>query len=78
MSKGLRQGLGHTNFSTVVDQIENNKNGIIVEKTAESIAEGIEKIIIDNNLKNNLIGNLIKEENRSANEINVFYDVLEK
>lgn len=77
-AKILAKPIVTTNFSTVVDQIENNKNGIIVEKTAESIAEGIEKIIIDNNLKNNLIGNLIKEENRSANEINVFYDVLEK
>lgn len=47
-----------TNFSTVYDQITNNKTGIITGMNALEISKGIEKYINDIELKNSMICNL--------------------
>lgn len=65
-----------TNFSTAKDQIENNVNGLICEMDSVALAEGIEKIIRNSNLKDNFIESLIKEELGNEDEIVKLYDVI--
>lgn len=36
-----------TNFPTAFNQLENEKNGLIVEMTAQQIADGVERLIKD-------------------------------
>lgn len=66
-----------TNFESVFEQIAHLKNGIIVEKNAESIANGIITLIEDVELRNIVIGQLQVEQLVSGKEIEQFYQLLE-
>jgi glycosyltransferase involved in cell wall biosynthesis len=66
-----------TDFDSVFEQIENKVNGLIVEKTPESIAEGIKIILENTGLKAKLIENLSKESLGTENEISKFYELIE-
>ncbi len=72
-AKILQKPILITNYSTAKDQINNNKNGLIVEMDVNSIANGIEKIITDKNKTDELIENLSKEELGTEGEINKLY-----
>ena len=65
-----------TNFSTARDQIKDKFNGLICDMNSNSLADNIEKIINDNELKNNLITNLTKEKLDNKDEIKNLYDVM--
>lgn len=49
-AKILNKNIVVTNYSSVTDQIEHGKNGMIAEMTAESIAEQIEKYLHSENI----------------------------
>lgn len=66
-----------TNFESVFEQITHLKNGIIVEKNAESIANGIVTLIDDVELKNKVVEQLHVEQLVSGKEIEQFYQILE-
>lgn len=65
-----------TNFSTAIDQIEHEHNGLIVGMQEESISEGIKRLLTDKKLKNELIDNLLKEEKGTESEIDKIYDLI--
>lgn len=65
-AKILGRAIVCTNFPTAFNQLENGKNGIIVEMTAESIAAGIEKLLKDESLRRRLMETTRKEVNATA------------
>lgn len=65
-AKILGRAIVCTNFPTASNQLENGKNGIIVEMTAESIALGIEKLLKDESLRQQLMNATTKEVNTTA------------
>lgn len=60
-AKILKKPILVTNFSSAKEQIINNKNGLIVNIDELSVANGLEKLIKDKNLRLNLIDELNKE-----------------
>ncbi|CAG9613762.1 hypothetical protein BACCIP111899_02981 [Bacillus rhizoplanae] len=74
-AKILNKPILVTNFSTAKDQIENGINGLIVHMKPEAIAEGIEKLIKDIELKNKLVNNLSKEKLGTEDEIYKLYKI---
>lgn len=75
-AKILGKPLVLTDYPTAVDQIDNGINGLIVSLNPIGIALGIEKIIKDIELKNNLVNNLSKEQLGTENEILKLYKLL--
>lgn len=65
-AKILKKPIVSTNFSVVKDQLINEKNGIIVEMNGESIANGIDLLYNDKNLRARIISNIDKEINSTA------------
>lgn len=72
-AKILNKPIVVTNFSTAKDQINHGLNGMIVEMNADAIAEGIEGLIENKELKNKLISNLSNEKLGTEQEINKLY-----
>lgn len=66
-----------TNFESVFEQITHLKNGIIVEKNPQAIANGIITLIEDVELKNKVVEQLKLEQLVSGKEIEQFYQILE-
>ncbi|MDC2864544.1 glycosyltransferase [Bacillus sp. BP-3] len=75
-AKILHKPIVVTNFSTAKDQIKHEENGIIVEMNSNAIAEGIQKMIHDEKLRNKLIQNLSNEELGTESEIEKLYTLL--
>lgn len=65
-----------TDFSTVRDQIDNNRTGLIAQMTAESLAEKIGELISSPEKRNELSENLKNENQGNENEIAKFYEIL--
>lgn len=65
-AKILHKPIVTTNFPSAYDQIVDGENGLIAEMTPESVAEKIIRLIENPALKNRLIENTHKEENRTA------------
>ncbi|PEJ58452.1 glycosyl transferase [Bacillus sp. AFS002410] len=72
-AKILNKPIIVTDFSTVKDQIQNNVNGIIVKMDPNSIANGIKRLIKDDQLKKKLISNLSNEQLGTESEIEKLY-----
>lgn len=66
-----------TNFESVFEQITHLSNGIIAEKEAQSIADGIITLIEDVTLQQKLIDQLEKEKSVNGKEIEQLYHLLE-
>jgi glycosyltransferase involved in cell wall biosynthesis len=66
-----------TDFESVFEQITHLKNGIIVDKNPQNIAEGIINLIENSTLQKTLIEQLEKEKLVSGKEIEQFYHLLE-
>lgn len=75
-AKILQKPILVTNFSTAKDQIIHNQNGLIVSMDAISIANGIQLLLDDENLKNQLISNLKNENLGTESEINKLYNTI--
>lgn len=72
-AKILNKPILVTNFSTAKDQIKNQKNGLIVDMTSESIYKGIKQLIDSKDLRKQLSNNLYKEELGTEKEIEELY-----
>ena len=64
----LRKPIVCTNFPTAFGILKDGETGLIAEMTAESIAENIERLINDVELKNKLIANLSQQKNKDKEE----------
>ncbi|WP_410513561.1 glycosyltransferase [Paenibacillus sp. BR2-3] len=65
-----------TNFSTAKDQIEHEKNGLIVEMNPEAIAEGIVKLITGEELRTQWVNQLSQENLGTESEIDKLYELI--
>ncbi|MED0992666.1 glycosyltransferase [Bacillus nitratireducens] len=72
-AKILHKPIVVTNFSTAKDQIKNEENGLIIDRDAHSLSEGIKKLIHNEELRNRLIKNLSDEELGTESEIKKLY-----
>lgn len=77
-AKALCKPIAVTNFPSVYDQIQHGVNGIICEMNAESVADGIEKLISDPDLCKKLSEKLSTEEIGNEQEINKLYELIER
>lgn len=65
-----------TDFGTVRDQIEDGVNGLVAEKTPQSIADAVERLLRSPELCRTLSDNLRAEETGNAAEIETLYALL--
>ncbi len=65
-----------TKFTTVLDQLIDEKTALLAEINAASVAKKIEKLLNDQNLQNTLSENLKKEKIGNEEEIEKFYEML--
>lgn len=65
-AKILGKPIVSTNFPVVYNQITPGENGLVVEMTGEAIAEGIMRLIDDNELREKLQSNVMAEHNTTA------------
>ncbi|MFC4320710.1 glycosyltransferase [Litchfieldia salsa] len=72
-AKILNKPIVVTNFSTAKDQINDGVDGLIVDMNSNSVAIGIEKLIKDNYLRNNLVHNLSNLKLGTEEEIEKLY-----
>lgn len=66
-----------TNYATVKDQIEDGKEGIIVPMNPEGIAAGIEKMLTDTSLRQNIHTYLSEHEYGNQNEVQKYIDLID-
>lgn len=76
-AKILTKPIVVTNYTTVKDVITNNDNGLVVERNSESIANGIEQLIMDNNLKKRFISMLESQDFSNEFELNKLLDLFQ-
>lgn len=67
-----------TDYPSVVDQIIHGENGYIAAIEPVSIADGIEVLINDEEMKHRLEDNALSEENRSIAALEKFYRLIEE
>lgn len=65
-----------TDFGTVRDQITDGVNGLIAEKTPQSIADAVERLLASPELRQTLTDNLRGEKIGNADEIETLYALL--
>lgn len=75
-AKVLNKPIVTTNFSTVKNQLEHNVTGIITEMNAQSLSEGIEEVLTNNELKEKLQENLKTQCTGNANECEKLYEII--
>ncbi|OPH56681.1 glycosyl transferase [Paenibacillus ferrarius] len=77
-AKILNKPIIVTNFSTAKDQITHGIDGMIVEMNADAIADEIEKMIINAELRTMLTANLASLQLGTEDEINKFYELINR
>lgn len=77
-AKILNKPIIVTNFSTAKDQVNDEIDGLIVEMSANAMADGIEKLIKDSNLRSRLTSNLSKLQLGTEEEIEKLYELLNR
>lgn len=65
-----------TEFDCVYNQMVQEKNGLVVGVSAQSIADGIERMMNDNELRNQIAEYLKTEKKGNVEEIEKVYDLL--
>ena len=75
-AKILGKAIVVTNYPSVLDQIQDKKTGLISEIDPDSIANKIEEIINDSELKKELEENAASEKNNSAQVVEKFYRLI--
>ncbi|WML45823.1 glycosyltransferase [Neobacillus sp. PS3-40] len=73
----LRCPIVVTDIPSFKHQIENEKTGLIVNLSAQGIADGIKRIIFSNDLKEKLKNNLINLDQRNEEHLMKFYKLIE-
>jgi glycosyltransferase involved in cell wall biosynthesis len=74
-AKILAKPIVATSYTTVRDQLT-DEEGMIVEMTPQGIAEGIQKMLGNENLMNNYSNYLQRRDYGNTDEIKKFYDIL--
>lgn len=74
-AKILHKPIILTNYQSARDQIEHEKDGLIVDIDSKAIARGIERLINDENLNKTLINNLSKINLGTEEEIDKLYNL---
>ena len=77
-AKILRVPIVVTAYPTVYDQIVDRKEGVIVPINPEGIAKGIEEILTNTSLKDELINYLSNHEYGNQKEIEKYCNLLDK
>lgn len=67
-----------TNFDAVGAQFENEKNGLIVDISAEAIADGIQRMLSDTDLRERCIANVRAEKLGNTEEMEKLYRMIEE
>ena len=67
-----------TAYATVKDQVENGKEGVIVEMSAESIAKGIECLVEDESVLNRIRNYLMARDYGNQSEIVKYYKLFDQ
>ena len=75
-AKCLCRPIVTTDFTTVSDQIQDGINGLVCEMNERDIAGKIEKLLNDEELRNELIRNLSEEKTGNEEELEKFYSIL--
>lgn len=75
-AKCLCRPIVTTNFTTVADQITDGVNGLICNMDEKDIAEKIEKLINDKELRKKLSDNLADEKTGNEEELEKFYAIV--
>jgi glycosyltransferase involved in cell wall biosynthesis len=75
-AKVLHKPIVSTNFKAIYEQIENERNGIIVNQNPQSIYAGIKKLIEDEGLRKRITENISREELGTESEIQTFYKLI--
>ena len=65
-----------TEFDAVYNQIVQGKNGLVVDMDSESIANGILKLINDEELRNSIVEYLKTEKKGNTEELEKFYELI--
>ncbi len=73
----LNKPIVSTNFEIVYDQLKDGENGLIVEMSPESIAEGIVRVLGDYALREKFVNNLMKEKKGNEEEAIKFMELLD-
>lgn len=66
-----------TDYPTAKDQILAGKEGIVVEMTPKAIAEGIEQLLLNKGLREDIHNYLVSHEYGNAEEIQRYYELFE-
>ena len=67
-----------TNFDAVGAQFENEKNGLIVDISAEAIADGIQRMLTDTELREHCVANVRAEKLGNTEEMEKLYRLIEE
>ncbi|OCT11050.1 glycosyl transferase [Paenibacillus pectinilyticus] len=65
-----------TRFDSVYNQMIDGKNGLVVDMTGEAVAEGVQKLINDNELRENITKYLKCEKKGNIEELEKFYELI--
>ena len=66
-----------TNFDVVYNQLRDGENGLIVEMNAQAIADAIQRLWNDIELRNHIVEELKAEKKGNTEEIEKFYRMIE-
>lgn len=75
-AKILGKAIVATNYPSVSDQIEHGVTGWITGMEPEAIADGIQRLLEDPELKKTLEENCLREPNRSIRAVKEFYEMI--
>lgn len=76
-AKMFQKPIVTTNFDAVGAQFISEKNGLIVDISAQAIADGIIRMLTDTQLRETCVANLSKEKIGNTEEIEKFYRMVE-
>lgn len=76
-AKLLNKPIVTTNFDIVYDQIEDKKNGLVVDMNSQGIVNGILEVINNKELTNEIISYLKTEKKGNTEELEKFYKLIE-
>jgi glycosyltransferase involved in cell wall biosynthesis len=65
-----------TKFDAVYNQMIHGKNGLVVDRNATAVSQGIKSLLHDQNLKQNIINYLHAEKKGNTEEIKGFYQLI--
>ena len=66
-----------TRFDAVYSQMIHEKNGLVVDMNSKAVADGIERLINDKDLNENITNYLKEEKKGNVEELDRFYELIE-